>query len=98
MSAHSDKELYDLIRAEGEDPEELLQGPQTDAAPERMKQGLGEKVSPSRIMGEVSAQGLTIPKALIGKFLICVMKGVWTKPLPVAVADCARSMVGGGGA
>lgn len=56
------------------------------------KQSLGSKYSPVQIMGEAKAQGLSIPYAKIGAFLLCVLKGVMTKPLPTAVLDCAKSI------
>jgi hypothetical protein len=54
-----------------------------------------EALSPVQIMSEAQAQGITIPRQKIGKFLICVVKGVMTKALPAAVRDCAKNLIGG---
>lgn len=98
MQDYTDKELEEMIRTAGGDLEKL-QSEGDKGSGEMPKQGLTApkegKVSPTQIMSEVKAQGLSIPKAAIGKFLVCVLKGIWTQPLPVAVANCAKSFGSG---
>jgi len=45
--------------------------------------------SPVAILGMATAAGYDIPWGKILQFLLCVAEGIWTKPLPVAVKDCA---------
>lgn len=58
----------------------------------RPENALGERnfPSPVQIMNVATELGLSIPWEKIGAFVVCVIKGIWTKPLPQAAIDCAK--------
>ncbi|MEO7146163.1 MAG: hypothetical protein ABI165_21930 [Bryobacteraceae bacterium] len=84
MMQFTNEELEEMIQNAGGVP----QG--TEGTP------VGGNPSPIQIMAEVEAQGIQIPWAQIGQFLICVLVGIWTQSLPAAVASCGLVHSGGG--
>ena len=53
------------------------------------------KYTKTQVLAEAAKQGLTIAaysSTLIAKFVLCVLKGSLTKPLPIAVANCISKL------
>ncbi len=90
MTSHgkyTDAELYKLMEDEGEDISRYRTGMTTEVDD---LTGKGTMVSPTQIMSEARAQGLDIPWAKIGAFLLCVFGESLTNNLPDAVRKCAN--------
>jgi hypothetical protein len=49
---------------------------------------------PAQIMGEASAQGITVSREKIVEFLSCVVRELRSRSLPKAVGDCAKDLLG----
>jgi hypothetical protein len=98
VTEYSDEELLNIIKEQGEDPPELQR--QADEAvraqvPTAMEGDLPRGPGPAQIMGEASAQGITVPREQIGAFVSCVVGGLRSRSLPEAVGDCAKDLPGG---
>ena len=97
MTEYSDEELLDIIKEQGGDPAELQR--QADEAtraqaPTFREGDLPRGPGPAQIMGEASAQGITVPREQIGSFVSCVVREMRSKSLPEAVGDCAKDLPG----
>ena len=79
---YTNEQLHEMIQKAGGVP------PRPVGLPEDITTPVGGNVSPVQIMTEVQAQGIEIPWAQIGQFLICVLVGLWTQSLPAAVKSC----------
>ncbi len=95
MTEYSDEELLSIIEEQGGDPAELQR--QADEAvraqaPTAREGDLPRGPGPAQIMGEASAQGITVPREKIGAFVSCVVGGLGSKQLPEAVGDCANEL------
>ena len=98
MTEYGDEELLNIIEEQGEDPAELQR--QADeavraGAPTAREGDLPRGPGPAQIMGEASAQGITVPREQIGAFVSCVVGGLRSRSLREAVGDCAKDLPGG---
>ena len=97
MTEYSDEELLNIIKEQGGDPAGLQR--QADEAvraqaPTFREGDLPRGPGPAQIMGEASAQGITVPREKIGAFVSCVVGGLSSRSLSEAVADCAKDLSG----
>jgi hypothetical protein len=95
VTEYSDEELLNIIEEQGGDAAELQR--QADEAvraqaPTAREGDLPRGPGPAQIMGEASAQGITVPREKIGAFVSCVVGGLRGKQLPEAVGDCANEL------
>ena len=98
VTEYSDEELLNIIKEQGGDPAELQR--QADEAvraqaPEVREGDLPRGPGPAQILGEASAQGITVPREKIGAFVSCVVGGLRSRSLSEAVGDCAKDLPGG---
>ena len=97
MTEYSDEELLNIIKEQGGDPPELQRQVDEAAraqAPTFREGDLPRGPGPAQIMGEASAQGITVPREKIGAFVSCVVGGLSSRSLSEAVADCAKDLAG----
>ena len=97
MTKYSDEELLNIIKEQGADAAGLQR--QADEAvrakaPTVREGDLPRGPGPAQIMGEASAQGITVPREQIGAFVSCVVGGLRSRSLPEAVGDCAKELPG----
>ena len=98
MTEYSDEGLLNMIKEQGGNPPELQR--QADEAvrkraPKAREGDLPRGPGPAQIMGEASAQGITVPREQIGAFVSCVVGGLRSRSLREAVGDCAKDLPGG---
>jgi hypothetical protein len=98
VTEYSDEELLNIVIEQGGDPPELQR--QADEAvraqaPTAREGDLPRGPGPAQIMGEASAQGITVPREQIGAFISCVVGGLRSRSLREAVGDCAKDLPGG---
>jgi hypothetical protein len=95
VTEYSDEELLSIIEEQGGDPAELQR--QADEAvraqaPAAREGDLPRGPGPAQIMGEASAQGITVPREKIGTFVSCVVRGLGSRSLSEAVGDCGNEL------
>jgi hypothetical protein len=95
VTEYSDQELRNIIEEQGGDASEFQR--QSDEAtraqaPTIREGDLPQGPTPTHIMDEASAQGITVPREQIGAFLSCVVREMRSKPLPEAVRDCGNEL------
>jgi hypothetical protein len=95
VTEYGDEELLNIIEEQGGDPAEL-QRQADDAtrarAPTLREGDLPRGPGPAQIMGEASAQGITVPREQIGAFVSCVVGELRGGSLSEAVGDCASEL------
>jgi hypothetical protein len=95
VTEYGDEELLNIIEEQGGDPAEL-QRQADDAtraqAPTLREGDLPKGPGPAQIMGEASAQGITVPREQIGAFVSCVVGELRGRSLSEAVGDCASEL------
>ena len=84
MTEDGDEELLNIIEEQGGDPAQLQR--QADEAvraqaPTAREGDLPRGPGPAQIMGEASAQGITVPREPIGAFVSCVVGGLRSRSL-----------------
>ena len=97
MTEYNDEELLNIIKEQGGDPADLQRQADDAAraqAPTFREGDLPRGPGPAQIMGEASAQGITVPREQIGAFVSCVVREMRSKSLPEAVGDCAKDLPG----
>ena len=97
MTDYGDEELLNIIEEQGGDPAELQR--QADEAiraqaPTAREGDLPRGPGPAQIMGEASAQGITVPREEIGAFVSSVVNELRGRSLSEAVGDCAKNLPG----
>jgi hypothetical protein len=97
VTEYSDEELLNIIEEQGGDPAELQR--EADEAiraqaPTVREGDLPRGPGPAQIMGEASAQGITVPHEKIGAFISCVVGELRGRSLSEAVEDCAKDLPG----
>ena len=99
MAEYTDRELYGIIEEQGGDPDEfrrraeqIVNSPESEG-----REDLPGRLTPATVLGEATRQGFAVVREKIKDFLFCVLRGVWTKPLPVAARDCASRLFVSGG-
>ncbi len=98
MTEYSDEGLLNMIKEQGGDPPELQRQADEavrEQAPTAREGDLPRGPGPAQIMGEASAQGITVPREQIGAFVSCVVGGLRSRSLREAVGDCAKDLRGG---
>ena len=83
MREYSDLELRNIMEEQGWGPPDFQR--QSDEATRAQavtfREGdLPQGPTPTRIMDEASAQGITVPREQIGAFLFCVVREMRRKP------------------
>ena len=95
MTEYSDEELLNIIEEQGGDAAELQRQADEAArgqAPTVREGDLPRGPGPVQIMGEASAQGITVPREKIADFLSCVVGRLRSRSLSEAVGDCANEL------
>jgi hypothetical protein len=97
VTEYGDEELLNIIEEQGGDPAELQR--QADEAvraqaPTAREGDLPRGPGPAQIIGEASAQGITVQREQIGAFVSCVVGGLRSRSLSEAVGDCAKDLPG----
>ncbi len=97
MTEDGDEELLNVIEEQGGNPAELQR--QADeavraGAPTAREGDLPRGPGPAQIMGEASAQGITVPREHIVAFVSCVVSELKGRLLSEAVGDCAKDLRG----
>jgi hypothetical protein len=97
VTEYGDEELLNIIEEQGGDPAELQR--QADEAVRAQastaREGdLPRGPGPAQIIGEASAQGITVQREQIGAFVSCVVGGLRSRSLSEAVGDCAKDLPG----
>ncbi len=97
MTEYGDEELLNIIKEQGGDPAELQRQSDEAArsqAPTVREGDIPRGPGPVQIMGEASAQGITVPREKIGAFVSCVVGELRGRSLSEAVGDCAKDLPG----
>jgi hypothetical protein len=97
VTEYGDEELLNIIEEQGGDPAELQR--QADEAvraqaPTVREGDLSRGPGPAQIIGEASAQGITVPREKIGAFVSCVVGELRGRSVSEAVGDCAKDLPG----
>jgi hypothetical protein len=97
VTEYGDEELLNIIEEQGGDPAELQR--QADEAvraqaPTVREGDLPRGPGPAQIIGEASAQGITVPREKIGAFVSCVVGELRGSSVSDAVGDCAKDLPG----
>ena len=98
MTEYSDEGLLNMIKEQGGNPPELQRQADEavrERAPTAREGDLPRGPGPAQIMGEASAQGITVPREQMGAFVSCVVGGLRSRSLREAVGDCVQDLPGG---
>jgi hypothetical protein len=87
-------EMISLAKSETNHPKE---GVESVLAEDYASQAVGsarnsDEPSPVQIMSTAKSMGVVVPKALIGRFILCVLRNLMNESLPNAIASCASKV------
>ena len=97
LTEYGDEELLNIIEEQGGDPAGLQRRADEAVraqAPTAREGDLPRGPGPAQIMGEASAQGITVPREEIGAFVSCVVNELRGRSLSEAVGVCAKNLPG----
>ncbi len=89
MAKYTNEQLLQKLEEEGVDISrfEHRGGTESEGGHEH------QSIQPVQIMNIAAAQGIHVPWEKVVPFILCVLKGIMTQPLPAAVTACAKDLV-----